>query len=271
MLERFQKPNTEGSIFSDELAEADKAQPKRHTPAGAASTPIGGSANKSRAGASLDPEHSARAVDPDPRARVRWERKMVIRSIRNGTNPWARESKDARIKRTERQMISKSPFLPTSGKKLVHLAHQIQGKTLDDALLQMRFSPKKMAREVAVQLKLARDLAVVERGMGLGHVNGETQAWRQEIKKVAAAAGSAVSQPGNSQQMALAVVNGKQAQAGVKIQTKDKKWLHIDDPTRLYVSEAWIGKGPLRFRRLEYRARGRANVLKSPSTCKWSS
>lgn len=195
-----------------------------------------------RAGASLVREHLARAADPDPRSRVRWERKMVIRQVQRGTDPFSREPRAALIARTERQLTTRSPFLATSVKKLVHLARQIQGKTVAEALVQMRFSKKKMAQEVRYQLELARDLAVAERGMGLGEARA-----------------------------AAAVANGEEVEPTkpVKIQTKDGKWITIDDPTRMYVAEAWVNRGPWRGVQPDYRARGRVFKKMKPSTSEW--
>ena len=192
-------------------------------------------------GASLAREHLARAADPDPRARVRWERKMVIRQVHNATNPFSREPRSARIARTERQLVSKSADMATSTKKLVHLARQIRGKTVAEALVQMRFSKKKYAQEVRLHLEEARDLAVVERGMGLG-------------KK---AAGSSSSSSSSSSE-------------AVEILTKDGKWIKVDDPTRMYVAEAWVNRGSLRGKMPEYRARGRMNILKLRAASKSS-
>ncbi|CRK37024.1 hypothetical protein BN1708_007279 [Verticillium longisporum] len=135
---------------------------------------------------------------------------------------------------TERQMTHKSPFLETSTKKLVMLARQIQGKTLQDALTQMTYSKKKMAREVKFQLEEARDFAVVSRGMGLG--------------KAGAASG------------------GDKDAAVIKVKTKDGQSLKITDPSSLYVAEAWVNKGPSRNRRIEFKGRGRTGVIISPST-----
>ncbi len=93
---------------------------------------------------------------------------MVMRRVHRNLSAYGGESRVERIARTERSHLSKSPPLPTSTKKLVHLAHQIQGKTVEDALVQMRFSKKKMAREVRWQLEEARDTAVVQHGIGPG-------------------------------------------------------------------------------------------------------
>ncbi len=185
-------------------------------------------------GGSLVREHLVRAIDPDPRSRVRWERKMVIRRVHRNLSMYGRETRAERITRTERRHLSKSTALPTSVKKLVHLARQVAGKTVEDALVQMRFSKKKMAREVRWQLEEARDTAVVQHGMGLGRHTGEV------------------------------LPEGE----AVKIQTKRGKHLTIQDPTRLYVEQAWVGRGPLRHQRPLYAAKGRIFMMKSPSTCR---
>jgi ribosomal protein L22 len=176
-------------------------------------------------------ESMALVLDPDPRGRVRWERKKVIQMVhRNG-----RISRAERILRTEREFTLKSPFLPTGYKKLVHLSHQIAGKTLDDAMAQMKFSKKKFAAEVRHQLEEARDKAIVTRGMGLGNVNDQGEAG-----------------------------------AGLrKIQTKDGKWMTIPNPTRMYVAQSWVGRGPIRARQLDYKGRGRCGIIKKPSTSEW--
>jgi ribosomal protein L22 len=219
------------AIFEDEIADTVSDKPKKQP--------------KTRAGASLVREHLARAVDPDPRSRVRWERKMVMRQVARGTNPFSREPRLERIARTERQLTSRSPWLATSTKKLVKLAHQIQGKTVADALVQMRFSKKKMANEVRYQLELARDQAVVERGMGLG---------------------SSAKKDGESDEAGAAGEGGKKET--IEIQTKDGKWVKIDDPTRMYVAEAWVNRGPWRGKEVDYRARGRTYIKQKPTTSK---
>ncbi|KAK4142698.1 ribosomal protein L22/L17 [Dichotomopilus funicola] len=200
-------------------------------------------------GASLVREHLARSVNPDPRARARWERKMVIRQVQRGTNPFSHEPKAARIARTERQVTSRSPFLATSTKKLVHLAHQIQGKTVTEALVQMRFSKKKFAQEVRYELERARDRAITERGMARGGSLSSLPALPRTVSSAARAGGA----------------NSKTGDKGIEIQTKDGKWVKIDDPTRMYVAEAWVNRGPWRQKVPSYRARGRMNILMRPS------
>ncbi|RDL37615.1 putative mitochondrial large ribosomal subunit [Venustampulla echinocandica] len=178
------------------------------------------------AGAPLqrNPETMAAALDPNPKARMRWERKMVIREIRKR----GRLTRAQQIKRQERELLSKSHDFKTSVKKLVPLAHQIVGKTLEEAIVQMRFSKKKAAKDVKEHLEHAKNEAIVRRGMALGKVQG------QEFT------------PRN-------------------IQTKDKKTVKVDDPTRLYIDQAWVGRG-LYGKSLDIRARGRVFILKHPTT-----
>ncbi|OHE94699.1 hypothetical protein CORC01_10008 [Colletotrichum orchidophilum] len=217
--ERFaqsQQPKMSSSIFEEEVDDA------------VAEGKTGAKAEKGQASVKT-PETMAWRLDPDPRSRLRWERKKVIQMVRSN----GRVSRDERIAQTEKKLSHKSPFLETSVKKLVHLARQIQGKSLEEAVLQMSYSKKKMASEVKYQLEEARDLAVVTRGMGLGKAGRKSD-------------GTAV-QP-------------------IKIQTKDGKTLTIEDPTRLYVAEAWVGRGPWRAKTLDYKGRGRFGIMQSPST-----
>lgn len=162
---------------------------------------------------------------------------MVIRHVAKATDPFSRESRLARIRRTEKELHEKSPWLPTSVKKLVHLSRQIAGKSVDDALVQMRYSKKKMAKEIAYQLELARDRAIVERGMGLGRVKTEGQ--EEDARRVVE-----------------------------KIQTKDGKHIEVDDLTKLYVAQSWVERGPWRGFRKSPRARGRMDLIQRPSTSK---
>ncbi|KAK4244863.1 ribosomal protein L22/L17 [Corynascus novoguineensis] len=225
------------AIFADEV-KSSSGDGDRAGVGGQSKT--GAGASLTSTGASRVREHVARNVDPDPRSRVRWERKMVIRSVQRGTNPFSREPRAARIARTERQLTSKSPFLATSTKKLVHLARQIKGKTVEEALVQMRFSKKKFAQEVKYQLELARDLAVAERGMGLGS--------------------SKKAEEGNGDSS-----NASSGGKMIEIQDKDGKWVKIDDPTRMYVAEAWVNRGPWRGKEPLYRARGKVDIKQLPS------
>ncbi|KAK5999602.1 hypothetical protein QM012_005259 [Aureobasidium pullulans] len=167
----------------------------------------------------------ATILDPHPVARERWQRKMVMRDIRKG----GRLNKEMFIKRTERESSGKSENIKTSIKKLGPIARQIAGKTVDDAIVQLRFSKKKAAVPVLNYLEYARDEAIVARGMGLG-------------------------QP-----------TVADSDKPVDIRLKDGKRHTVDDPTKMYIDQAWVGRGP--YGKLpEYRAKGRINILRTPWT-----
>jgi ribosomal protein L22 len=139
-----------------------------------------------------------------------------------------RLTKAQELKRSERVSHSKSHNFLTSVKKLGPLARQITGKPLEEAIVQMRFSKKKAAQGVREHLVHARNEAVVRRGMGLGKEDGFRT---------------------------------------VQIKTKDGKRMKIDDPSRLYVEQAWVGKGDYGITP-DHRARGQINLMKNPSTRK---
>jgi ribosomal protein L22 len=180
-----------------------------------------------------NPDVMAAALDPDPVGRRLWERRMVIREIRKR----GRLTKTQLLKKQERELLSRSHDFKTSVKKLVPLAKQIAGKTIDDAILQMRFSKKKAAKDVKEHLEHARNEAIVRRGMGLG-LNE------------------------------FGLPRGKMALT--KIQTKDGKRIKVTDPTTIYVDQAWCGKG-IFGRSLDHRARGRVNYMKNRTTSKFPS
>ncbi|KAK6607976.1 hypothetical protein H4I96_04211 [Botrytis cinerea] len=135
------------------------------------------------------------------------------------------------LKRTERVLLSKSHDFKTSVKKLVPLAKQIAGKTVEDAIIQMRFSKKKVAKDVKEHLEHARNEAILKRGMGLGKVERKsTENFKTRY-----------------------------------IVTKDGKRVKVEDPTTLYVDEAWCGKGDW-TRSYDFRARGNVNIMKNRTT-----
>lgn len=203
--------DAEGGIFEDELQPAGETGPEGRT----------GRSQKTS-------ENMAIVTDPDPRSRVRWQRRKVIQMVRKR----GEMTREERIKMTEREHLHTSKFLPTSTKKLVMLSRQIAGKTLDDAITQMQWSKKKMAAEIKYYLEEARDLAIAHRGMGLGRANGELLEKPQ------------------------------------KIQTKDGKWIEISDPTRMYIAQSWVGRGKWRGKSLDYKARATFGIMKHPSTSK---
>jgi ribosomal protein L22 len=170
-----------------------------------------------------NPDTMAAAVDPDPRGRRRWERKVVIREIRKR----GRLTRAQALKREERVILSKSHDFETSVKKLVPLAKQIAGKTVEEAIIQMRFSKKKVAKDVREHLEHAKNEAIVRRGMGLG-------------------------------------LDGKEFMP-IQIKTKDGKRVKVRDPTTLYVDQAWCGKG-LFGRTPDYRARGNVHMMRNRTT-----
>lgn len=174
-----------------------------------------------------NPDAMAAALDPDPRGRQRWERKMVIKEIHKR----GRLSRTQQLKRQERAILSKSHDFQTSVKKLMPLARQIAGKTVEEAIIQMRFSKKKVAKDVREHLEHAKNEAIVRRGMGLGIKDKEF--------------------------------------TPLKIQTKDGKRVKVQDPTTLYVDQAWCGKG-LYGQTPDYRARGNVFNMKNRTTSKFS-
>lgn len=215
MMEEAATPKLSSSIFEDEVASTKESEEL-----------VPGKKERQQQQV-IRPQHLATTLDPDPRSRLRWERKVVMRMVKRG----GKETRPEIIRRTEREMRYQSPFMPTSVKKLVHLARQVAGKNVEDALVQMRYSKKKMAREVEHHLGLARDRAVVEHGMGLGKVNGEAPLEKPR-----------------------------------KIQDKEGNWMTVSDPSRMYIAQAWVGRGPWRGQRLVHLGRGRKGVHMKPST-----
>lgn len=166
------------------------------------------------------------AIDPKPEARKRWERKMIIREIRKR----GRLTKQELIAATERESLVKSHWFKTSVKKLTPLARQIAGKNIDEAILQMRFSKKKAAKDVLEHLKLAKNTAIVRYGMGLGRTSDSTN----KIEPIT-------------------------------VILKDGEKHTITDPTSIYISEAWVNRGPFDTA-YDHRARGKINLLRLPYT-----
>ena len=190
-----------------------------------------------------------RVTDPDPNARERWERKKVIQMIRKG----GRLSKTQFVKRTEREHLVKSHNIKTSVKKLGMLTRQIAGKNIDDAITQMRFSKKKVAIELLKQLRSARDEAVVMRGMGLGNI---------KLSKGAKTLNDTSADVSGTTTQAAETYTG---QKPVEIQLKDGKRHLVTDRSKIYIDQAWVGRGP--YGKLpDYRAKGRVNVMRTPWT-----
>lgn len=230
------------SIFEDERR-IQQQQEQASEDAEGEDTQVGGTTR--------DPYIMARVLDPKPAARQRFERRKVMQMVRKG----GRLTKEEFIKRTEREHLVKSHNMKTSIKKLGMLARQIAGKPLDEAITQMRFSKKKVAEEILAQLEAARDEAVVMRGMGLGNAAPEDAETLNE-------ASPSITGVANG---ALETAKGANKDRPMDIQLKDGKRHKVTDRSRIYIDEAWVGRGP--YGKLpDYRARGRIYMMRTPWT-----
>lgn len=216
---------TSGSIFDDEfdapVYTTGGAKPRRKRPASDQTKEIVSPPLEER-----DIEIMGRTLDPNPKIRLRWQRKMVIQDIQRR----GRLTKTEQIARTERENLSKSHWFKTSVKKLGMLARQVAGKNIDDAILQMRFSKKKAAKDLKAFLEQARNEAVVTRGMGVS-----------------------------------SKAEGEEKVEPMMITLKDKKRWTVNDPSAIYISQAWVNRGPY-GRELDHRARGNVNIMRPPHT-----
>jgi ribosomal protein L22 len=179
-------------------------------------------AERQRAAAKAEEDKKLSSVnlDPDPQARRRLERKLVIKGVKRH----GRLTKAENIARTERQSLYKSQALPTSTKKLQKVVNQIAGKTVSEALVQLRFSKKRIARDVIKGLQIAENEAIAARGMGL---------------------------------------EGGKSKAEIELKDGSKKV--VRDPSKIYIDQAWVGKGET-WKSPEYRARGMVNLLRHRTT-----
>lgn len=185
-------------------------------------------------------ENLAVALNPRPRARNRWQQRMVWRHVQRG----GRLTREMQIARTERKHVSKSHFMKTSMKKMMPLARQIAGKSIDEAILQMRFSKKRVAQQVLEHLVVARNEAVVVKGMGQAtRVNPDAAI---PMAPMILNPSTTVSEP--HQTATKTLKKGEQASA-----------------TDIYVAESWVNRGPY-GKEPEYRARGRMNIRRPPHT-----
>ncbi|KAL4925720.1 mitochondrial 54S ribosomal protein uL22m [Aspergillus undulatus] len=233
-------PKKEGALSTDSIFAEDEAGPKLtasgRTPsrkqAGAGAPKEGETAEE--ADYSIEKRNRANmaaVLDPRPKARLTWERKMAIREVRQR----GRLSKTQQIMRAERETLAKSHWFKTSIKKLGPLARQIAGKNIDEAIVQMQFSKKKAAKDVLGHLKHAKNMAIVRSGMGLG-----AQAVGPD--------GEEVPKP-----KPLTIVS----------KTGERKT--ITDPTSIYIDQAWVNRGPYGMD-FDHRARGVINRLRPPHT-----
>ncbi|KAJ4337213.1 39S ribosomal protein L22, mitochondrial [Didymella glomerata] len=187
-------------------------------------------------------------LDPDPTARRSLERKLVIK----GVTKHGRMTKAAKIARTERTSLYKSHFLPTSVKKMQKILRLIAGKTVSEALVQLRFSPKKVARDIMKGLIIAQDEAIAGRGMGLGDKHA-LKKWIEQRNEVASTLAE------------LDETTPKPKGATQVIELKDGKKKLVKDPTEIYIDQAWCGRGEA-WKSPEFRARGRVNMLTHRTT-----
>jgi ribosomal protein L22 len=191
-------------------------------------------------------------IDPDPAARKRLERRLVISSVKRH----GRLTKAQTLARTERQSLYKSQTLPTSVKKLQKVVNQIAGKTVSEALVQLRFSKKRVARDVIKGLEIAQDEAIAARGMSLG--GGQLAQERWEAQRAQTDLGTAKDvQIGSKEKKKLGVP--------MTIEMKDGRKKVVRDPSEIYIDQAWVGKGEA-WKSPEYRARGAMNLLTHRTT-----
>lgn len=146
------------------VAELLQRSPKTTMPAPGSLAPssIFGDEAADAAAATGDPDPTASRLLRDPaRSTWGWPRKAAARELRRR----GRLSRPERIAQTEKEHTAASHFIKTSMKKLAPLARQISGKSVEDAIAQMRLSRKKAARAVLDQLLHTRDEAAVRRSM----------------------------------------------------------------------------------------------------------
>jgi ribosomal protein L22 len=205
---------------------------------------------------SRNPNNLAPVLNPRPTARARWQRRMLIRQIRRR----GRLTKEMRLARTERTSLSRSHFFKTSMKKLAPLARQIAGKPIDEAILQMRFSAKKVAKDVRKHLIQARDEAIVARGMGLADISNPSSADIETPPSLTEDL-SSIPQPSTSFAADPSITPPLPHQNP----TKSFRDGHTPDPTSIYIAQAWTNRGPY-GRAPDYRAFGRINIMRPPHT-----
>lgn len=201
-------------------------------------------------------------VDPAPNARKALERKLVIASVKRH----GRMTKAQKILRTERQSLFKSQLLPTSAKKLQKVINQISGKTVTEALVQLRFSKKKVARDVIKGLEIAQNEAIVGRGMGLQGEEKAVNRWLKQREGTDAGKVRDLWDYKTSDADAAAKPKVKAARAGVTtVELKDGSKKVVRDPSEIYIDQAWVGRGQS-WKSPEFRARGQVNYLTHRTT-----
>ncbi|WEW60198.1 39S ribosomal protein L22, mitochondrial [Emydomyces testavorans] len=195
-----------------------------------------------------DAANLERTLNPFPNRRARWQRKMIIRTVRRRGRLTRREQ----IMQSERDLTSKSHWFKTSVKKLGPLARQIAGKNIDEAILQMRFSKKKAARDVKAFLEHAKHEAIVARGMGFGQLQAQAESATGETAE-------------GEEQVKTTAITPRNNAKPVTLRLKDGRYLSITDPTSIYVAQAWVNRGPYGTEP-SHRARGNIHILRPPYT-----
>lgn len=220
-------------------------------------------------------------LNPRPNARANWMSKMVIKDIRRR----GRMTREMFLARTERTHTAKSANFKTSVKKLAPLARQVAGKSIDEAIVQMRFSKKKAARYVLKHLLYARNEAIVAKGMGLPQYDADGEI----ITPQAQSAKTEIPIKYDAESVVQAVVGKIEEPVPVEIDSpierapvylehpgetpalptqKADKTLKkglVAAPTDMYIAQAWVNRGKY-MRKAMPRARGRMDIQYLPWT-----
>ncbi|KAF2824781.1 ribosomal protein L22 [Ophiobolus disseminans] len=212
---------------------------------------------KATIAAEEDRKLSEMNLDPDLAARRALERRLVMAGVKRH----GRLTKAQTLARTERQSVFKSQALPTSVKKLQKVVNQIAGKTVSEALVQLRFSKKRVARDVAKGLEIAQNEAIAGRGMGLG--SGLLAQKRWEMQRAQMDTGKVTDVRVREEEMKTEAENKKIRPTTVEMKDGSKKV--VRDPTEIFIEQAWVGKGEM-WKTPEYRARGMVNLLRHRTT-----
>ena len=221
-------------------------------------------------------------LNPNPQARSRWLRRKVIKQVRRR----GRLTREELIARTERTHTSRSAFFATSIKKLNPIARQIAGKSIDAAIMQLRFSRKKNARSVLKHLLQARNEAVVIKGMGLNtnvandvvkQKKFNTVSTRERIESALDGGlvggrpypdvKTSLTQSNAAIERVNAMIADPSTTVPLPTQTPGKelkKGIKAAE-TDMYIAEAWVNRGAFQ-KSPEFRARGRQHWLRHPHT-----
>ena len=274
-LENKQQVN--GSLALDSIFSDEEDTTALQTSADDLNDPT---SNKTLPLSTRNAQNMAASIDPRPNARAQWQRKMVIRDVKRSGRP----TRAMLLARTERTAQVKSAFFKTSIKKLSPLARQIAGKSIEEAIIQMRFSKKKVAKDVLKHLIHARNYAIVAHGMGL---NPNAASLEKLVPKVPqaedieAAIQSVVETkyfdstkatvPTVTSQAVLpnnpVIISDPSNSPALPYQNPNKSLTKGTgrNPTDIYIAQAWVNRGPYGSE-ASPRARGRMDILKPPHT-----